>query len=150
MLGPALFGPCRYIAASSPLVATLDSLLRSSVIMKTRTWGSTFMYLPSSLSLANESWDLLISPSIFFLGDQPGLKAKAKTESQPGKPPAVCSTGPGLHEVHCTLPATRGKKGPRAQPCMPTQTCLPHVLPPDHANLLASRPTQRRHQKAIY
>ena len=108
------------------------------------------MYLPSSLSLANESWDLLISPSIFFLGDQPGLKAKAKTESQPGKPPAVCSTGPGLHVVHRALPATRGKKGPRAQPCMPTQTCLPHVLPPDHANLLASRPTQRRHQKASY
>ena len=87
------------------------------------------MYLPSSLSLANESWDLLISPSIFFLGDQPGLKAKAKTESQPGKPPAVCSTGPGLHEVHRTLPATRGKKRAKS-PAL-------HA----HADLLTSRPS---------
>jgi len=65
----------------------------------------------------------------FFLGDQPGLKAKAKTESQPGKPPAVCSTGPGLHEVHRTLPATRGKKRAKRPALHAHAPCLPHVPP---------------------
>jgi len=142
MLGPALFGPCRYIAASSPLVATLDSLLRSSVIMKTRTWGSTFMYLPSSLSLANESWDLLISPSIFFFSVT-NLDSRPRPRPSPSPASRLLFAPPAQAYTRCTAPSLPRveKKGqepslacPRRPACLTsfpliTQTCLPHVPP---------------------
>ena len=132
MLGPALFGPCRYIAASSPLVATLDSLLRSSVIMKTRTWGSTFMYLPSSLSLANESWDLLISPSIFFFSVT-NLDSRPRPRPSPSPASRLLFAPPAQAYTRCTAPSLprvekKGQEPSLACPCRPRD---PIHLPQD-------------------
>ena len=71
-----------------------------------------------------------------FSRDQRGVKTES--ESQPGKPLAVCSAGPGLHKV--MLPSLpRVQKGAKR----------PDVHA--HAPMLArtSYPTQRRRQEAI-
>ena len=100
-------------AAASPLVAALDSLLRSSVIMKTRMWGSTFMYLPSSLSLANESWDLLTSPTSIF----PVTNLDSRPSPSPSPSPVSCLLfAPPAQAYTRSLP--RVQKGSSAQPCI--------------------------------
>ena len=79
---------------------------------------------------------------IYFFFSVTNLDSRPRPRPIPSPASHLLFAPPAQAYTRCTAPSLPRveKKGPRAQPCMPTQTCLPHVLPPDPADLQARTP----------